>query len=150
MVEKEHRLRDRRKPADRRKNSRTTQQTSYDTVESNSSSIQDQHNTDSEIRIGILVVNRSHKIVTVNNVHINLTHKEFEIIDYLAENPGHVVETEDIVQKVWDDCSRATKADVHQYVHMLRKKIEADPKNPKLLVTVKGFGYELRDENSTV
>ena len=149
MVENEHRFYDRRRTDDRRNNIRTTQQTSYAAAESNSNSTQ-KNKDDCEIKIGMLLVNRLRKAVTVNNVQINLTHKEYEIINYLAENPGCVVETKDIVKKVWDDCSRATKADVHQYVHMLRKKIEADPKNPKLLVTVKGFGYELCDENSTV
>lgn len=149
MVENEQRFSDRRRAADRRESLRETQQTSYAAAESNSNLTQ-KNKDDCEVKIGMLLVNRLRKVVTVNNICINLSHKEYEIINYLAENPGCVVETEDIVKKVWNDCSRATKADVHQYVYMLRKKIEADPKNPKLLVTVKGFGYELCDENSTV
>lgn len=51
-----------------------------------------------------------------------------------------MVKTEDIIKNVWQGYSRATKADVHQYIHMLRKKIEIDPHNPKILITIRGTG----------
>lgn len=125
MAEDERRFIERRKFTNRRKNFSPTQ------------------NVEGEIRVGSLIINRLHKLVKINDVPVNLSHKEFKIIDCLAENLGCVVETDNIIKKVWSECARATKADVYQYVHMLRKKIEVDPKNPKLLITVKGFGYEL-------
>ena len=108
-----------------------------------SPSADEQQNLEKDINIGSLIINRAHKIITINNIPVSLSQKEFEIIDYLATNSGSVVATKDIIKMVWTDRTRATKADVHQYVHMLRKKIEADPQNPKLLITIKGFGYEL-------
>ena len=103
----------------------------------------DQQNSSSEVRIGKIVINRSHKVITINNTPIELTRKEFEIIDLLATSPNCEVTSEDIIANVWPQYNKATKEDVHQYVHLLRKKIEQDWKKPKLLVTLKGFGYKL-------
>ena len=149
MAENEHRFYDRRNVADRRGDSRVRQKISSTAVENYNNSMLSQQNTDSEIRLGSLVINRLRKVVTINDIPISLSPKEFEIVNYLAANPNCVIKTQDIVKKVWKNGSRATKADVHQYIHMLRKKIEADPKNPKLLMTVKGFGYELCVENTS-
>lgn len=142
MVKNKHIFHERRVAADRRK-SEQAQEMFYDGVNS-SNSTQGQQNTQVDIRLGSLVINRSQKAIAINDIPVSLSHKEYEIIECLATNPGCVVETQDILKKVWSECGRATKADVHQYMHLLRKKIEVDPKNPKLLITVKGFGYELR------
>ena len=149
MAENEQRLHDRRNVTDRRENTRIMQEISSTAVENYNNSMLSQQNTDSEIRLGSLIVNRLRKVVTINDIPISLSPKEFKIVTYLAANPNRVVKTQDIVKNVWENDSRATKADVHQYIHMLRKKIEDDPKNPKLLMTVKGFGYELRVENTS-
>jgi DNA-binding response OmpR family regulator len=61
----------------------------------------------------------------------------------LAQQQGSVVKVEDIIQKVWPENKRATSADVHQYVYILRHKMEENPHKPKILLTVKGFGYRL-------
>ena len=74
---------------------------------------------------------------------VEISPKEFDIIGLLAHQPGHVVKTEDIVKTIWPKNYKATKADAHQYIHLLRKKIEKNPHRPQLLVTVKGFGYKL-------
>ena len=139
MVNNKQKSYDRRTVTDRRK-SEQTQKTFYNTVESSSNSTQGQQDMRGDIQIGSLVINRSHKLITINDIPVNLSHKEYKIIECLATHPGCVVETKNIIRKVWAECSRATKADVHQYVHMLRKKIEADPKHPKLLITIRGFG----------
>ena len=103
----------------------------------------EQHNSKENIRIGSLLINHSHQLITINNTPIDLSLKEFKIFNYLAENSGSAVKAEDIIKIAWTGYTRATKADVHQYIHMLRKKIEVDPHNPKILITIKGVGYEL-------
>jgi hypothetical protein len=71
------------------------------------------------------------------------TPKEFQFIEILAQKPNCVVTVEDIIKKVWPENKRATNADVHQYAYILRNKLEDNPHKPKLLITVKGFGYKL-------
>ncbi len=144
LISKERRSCDRRENMDRRNVFTPTYLSPPLSVVRNGNHPNGQQNSDESIRIGSLFINRLKKVITINDTSIDLTHKEFEIVHYLATHIGEVIEAENIIKKVWANCDRATKADVHQYVHMLRKKIEVDPKNPKLLVTVKGVGYELR------
>jgi DNA-binding winged helix-turn-helix (wHTH) protein len=54
-----------------------------------------------------------------------------------------VLMAEEIIQHLWPGNNRATKSDLYQYMHLLRKKIEKDPDNPQWILTVKGFGYRL-------
>lgn len=144
LFSKERRSCDRRENMDRRNFFTQTCLSPPLSVVRNRNHPKGQQNSDGSIRIGSLFINRLKKVIAINDTSIDLTHKEFEIIYYLATHIGEVIETENIIKKVWSKCDRATKADVYQYIHMLRKKIEVDPKNPKLLVTVKGVGYELR------
>lgn len=71
-----------------------------------------------------------------------LTAKEFQLLDLLYQRKGEVLSKEQIAQGVWD-------YEVYDYnaidalVYRLRHRIEADPSNPKYLVTVRGFGYKL-------
>ena len=71
-----------------------------------------------------------------------LTAKEFQLLELLYKHKGEVISKEGIAQGVWD-------YEVYDYnaidalVYRLRHRIEADPSNPKYLVTVRGFGYKL-------
>jgi pSer/pThr/pTyr-binding forkhead associated (FHA) protein len=71
-----------------------------------------------------------------------LTAKEFQLLELLYTRKGEVISKEQIAQGVWD-------YEVYDYnaidalVYRLRHRIEADPSNPKYLVTVRGFGYKL-------
>jgi len=74
---------------------------------------------------------------------LNLTRKEFELFELLAKDIDRVFMTDEIINHLWPDNNRATKSDLYQYMHLLRKKIENDPNNPQWILTVKGFGYKL-------
>ncbi len=77
-----------------------------------------------------------------------LTAKEFQLLDLLYQHKGEVLSKEQIAQGVWD-------YEVYDYnaidalVYRLRHRIEADPSNPKYLVTVRGFGYKLMPGDPT-
>ena len=83
------------------------------------------------------------KTIAVNGKQFETSPKEFSILNLLIKNKGAVVKTEKILETVWTKTSRATQSDVHQYIYLLRKKLEKNSRDPKLLVTVKGFGYKL-------
>ena len=82
-------------------------------------------------------------VVSVNGEAVSLPLKEFELLEMLLRNSGRVMTRGQLIDRVWgSDYVGDTKTlDVH--VKRLRSKIEADPANPKHLVTVRGLGYKL-------
>jgi DNA-binding response OmpR family regulator len=85
--------------------------------------------------------------VTRNSLPIDLTSKEFELLEYLLTHPGEVVSRAMIAQQVWKEMARHTSLDNAIDVHMvrLRRKID-DGFAQKLLHTVRGVGFVLRAE----
>lgn len=86
------------------------------------------------------------KRVFLNGVEVKLSPKEYELLRLLASEPGRVFSNEEILKNVWAGSRWATAQDVKQYVYFLRKKLEADPENPKFIITVRGFGYKLNPD----
>lgn len=82
-------------------------------------------------------------IVSIDQAQIPMPLKEFDLLEYLMRNKGRVLTRGQLIDRVWgSDYVGDTKTlDVH--VKRLRSKIEADPANPALLVTVRGLGYKL-------
>ncbi|MGZ5050919.1 MAG: winged helix-turn-helix domain-containing protein [Methylobacter sp.] len=88
-------------------------------------------------------IDQRSKSVLFNGKSLNLTRKEFELFELLAQDADRVFMADEIISHLWPENSRATKSDLYQYMHLLRKKIELDPNNPRWILTVKGFGYKL-------
>jgi DNA-binding response OmpR family regulator len=78
---------------------------------------------------------------------IDLTHREFELIRYLAERQGVVVDRDELLREVWGYASAPNTRSVDQAVVRLRKKIEPDPQHPVFIHTVHGNGYCLTLQN---
>ncbi len=80
--------------------------------------------------------------VSVNGAQVKLALKEFELLEMLLRNAGRVMTRGQLIDRVWgSDYVGDTKTlDVH--VKRLRSKLEADPANPRYLVTVRGLGYK--------
>ena len=76
-------------------------------------------------------------------VEIRLPNREFELLRFLAQNPGIVFSKEELFEQVWgyDYVSDAATVSVH--INRLREKIEDDPRNPRSIETVWGAGYRL-------
>lgn len=83
------------------------------------------------------------KCLFINAHKVELTPKEFDLLEFLATDSDRVFMTDEIIEHLWPESGRATKSDLYQYMYLLRKKIENDPNNPKWILTVKGFGYKL-------
>lgn len=83
--------------------------------------------------------------VTLDGEPVKLPLKEFELLEFLLRNSGRVLTRAQLIERVWgSDYVGDTKTlDVH--VKRLRTKIEHDPGNPELLVTVRGLGYKVSD-----
>ncbi|MGH2404410.1 MAG: response regulator transcription factor [bacterium] len=93
------------------------------------------------IRTAEFELNDERKLVVVRGQPVALSPKEFELLRLLASRPGKVFSTDEIVTAVWRDRDAAAAEDVKKYIHMLRSKIERDPADPRIIVTVRGFGY---------
>ncbi len=95
------------------------------------------------IELGSLVIDDEKKEVTLEGHPIELSPKEYELLLFLASKPGRVFSQEEILKHIWADSSYAGAEDVKKYIYLLRNKIEKNPENPQLIVTVRGFGYKL-------
>lgn len=89
------------------------------------------------------------KQVSIQGRTISLSPKEYQLLKLLASSPGRVFTSEEILFELWptpeesEGKTYADGQDVQKYVYLLRKKLEIDPKEPELVVTVRGFGYRL-------
>jgi len=83
--------------------------------------------------------------VRVRGEAIEVTRQEFSLLYLLASSPGIVFTRERLLSKVWQEQSFVTGRSVDTLVKRLRKKIEVDPADPKLIITVWGDGYKFAD-----
>ncbi|KAF0372720.1 response regulator transcription factor [Pediococcus acidilactici] len=97
------------------------------------------------IKIGPLVINSDSYSVTRDGVQLDLTHREFELLHYLAQHTDQVMTREHLLQTVWGYDYFGDVRTVDVTVRRLREKIEETPSNPQILVTRRGVGYYLRN-----
>ena len=102
-------------------------------------------NRSSVLRVGDLEIDRLSQKVKRAGKKIELTGKEYGLLEYLATHPGRVFSRTMIIEHVWDQSFQGLTNIVDVYVRHLREKID-DPYTHKLLRTVRGVGYSLSDE----
>jgi DNA-binding response OmpR family regulator len=95
------------------------------------------------LRVGELVVDTNRRQVTREGQRIALTYTEFSLLELLFREPGRVVPRAEILEQLWGYPPRraADLRVVDVYVARLRGKLEPDPRNPELILTVRGTGY---------
>ena len=95
------------------------------------------------IRAGRLVIDTNRRQVTCKGERLGLTYTEFSLLELLFREPGTVVPRATILEELWGYPPRkATNLRVVDvYVARLRNKLEPDPRNPELILTVRGTGY---------
>ncbi len=106
---------------------------------------QDDETVKNNIKIGPLVINSDSYSVTRDGLQLDLTHREFELLHYLAQHTGQVMTREHLLQTVWGYDYFGDVRTVDVTVRRLRDKIEETPGNPQILVTRRGVGYYLRN-----
>jgi two-component system response regulator VicR len=98
-----------------------------------------------EISVGSLVIHPDAYSVTKRGEEIELTHREFELLHYLAKHIGQVMTREHLLQTVWGYDYFGDVRTVDVTVRRLREKIEDSPSHPTWIVTRRGVGYYLRN-----
>jgi two-component system KDP operon response regulator KdpE len=92
---------------------------------------------------GELTVDLARRLVTVSGREVQLTPTEYDLLLLLAENTGTVLEHEVLLRGVWGQEYTKDNDYLKVYIWHLRRKIEIDPRDPKLLLTEWGVGYRL-------
>ncbi|MDD3335945.1 MAG: response regulator transcription factor [Eubacteriales bacterium] len=95
---------------------------------------------------GVLRIDREKCIVTVNNMPVQLTSKEYKLLCFLAENPQKVFTKKQIYSNVWGDEFMYDDNTIMALIRRLRKKVELQPDHPCLIQTVWGIGYRFNNE----
>ena len=98
-----------------------------------------------DIVIGDLIVHPDAYVVSRKGEQIELTHREFELLHYLARHIGQVMTREHLLETVWGYDYFGDVRTVDVTVRRLREKIEENPSNPMWIVTRRGVGYYLRN-----
>lgn len=95
-----------------------------------------------EITDGNLRINKENRTVYKNDILLELTAKEYELLLLLLENKGKALSKEYLFHQVWGSDSFSEQQTLTVHIKWLRQKIEDDPKNPKKILTVWGVGYK--------
>ncbi len=96
-----------------------------------------------EVTIGRLWLDFAHYEAKVDGNPEKMSHKEFEVIQYLLKHANTVVSRYQLLEDVWGYESQPTTRTVDNFILKLRQKIEENPNEPKLIITVHGAGYKL-------
>ena len=94
------------------------------------------------IEVGDLQIDVPGHIVSRGEAEISLTPLEFDLLLKLASKPGQVFSREELLEEVWGYRHASDTRLVNVHVQRLRSKIEQDPENPKIVLTVRGVGYK--------
>ena len=100
---------------------------------------------DGVIRVRGMVIDVPKRRVTVENQQVELTDQEFRLLHLLATHPGIVFSREALLAKIWRGDTFVTARNIDTLVKRLRQKVEANPSEPALILTVWGAGYKAAD-----
>jgi len=98
---------------------------------------------------GPLVVDMEQQQVTVAGKNVFLTPMEYKMLVALIQKAGDTVSDEELLQQVWEDQHEDRGQYIKLYISYLRQKIEADPSNPRIILTEENVGYRLVDSQDT-
>jgi len=98
------------------------------------------------VTIGDLTLDSDSHQVFMRGKPVHMTTSEFGILQLLGQHPGKAFSRADILAALWDESPVGDERAIDVHIHNMREKLEADPRNPEYLLTVRGFGYRLRQE----
>ena len=98
------------------------------------------------LEAGELWIDFDKRTVEMRGEPVRLTYVEFEILATLARSPGRVFSRTMLLERLWGDSAYRDPRTIDVHIRHLREKVEADPKEPEYLFTVRGVGYHFRDE----
>jgi two-component system response regulator RegX3 len=97
------------------------------------------------IEAGQVRIDLARHLVTVGGRPVNLTRSEFQVLRLLAEHPGRVFSRKEVMEELWQSEFRGDVRACDVHISNLRQKVERDPQEPELVLTVRGVGYKLAE-----
>ena len=113
---------------------------------SRTASSSDGSKTEAPIIRGKLRIDPARREVTIGERQVDLTPKEFDLLRLFAANPGRVFPRKYLLEKIWDYSYEGYDRTIDSHINRLRAKIEENPENPQMVLTVWGIGYKFSDE----
>ena len=95
------------------------------------------------VQLGDVVIDFQNLRASHQGLEIHLTRREFDLLFYLAERRGMIVHRSELLREIWGYPTEPTTRAVDYAIKRLRRKLEADPHNPRYITTVHGDGYSL-------
>ncbi len=96
-----------------------------------------------KVQIGRIEVNFQNYTAFENSTSVQMSHREFEILNYLWKHRNKTVSRDDLLEKIWGYDETPTTRTVDNFILKLRQKTEKDPNHPQIIITVHGIGYKL-------
>jgi DNA-binding response OmpR family regulator len=100
-----------------------------------------------EALIGKMTVNFSSYMASVDQQQVKMSHKEFEILKYLWEHRNDTVSRYQLLEDIWGYNEQPTTRTVDNFILKLRQKVEQNPEDPQIILTVHGVGYKMLESS---
>ena len=100
------------------------------------------------LRVGELRLDARKQEVFKGGRPIDLTHKEFQLLEFLLRHPGEVISRDEFLSRLWGEAIYVTPRNVDTHMASLRRKIEDDADHPRYILSVRGAGYKLHEDPS--
>jgi DNA-binding response OmpR family regulator len=98
------------------------------------------------IQAGSIYIDPARRHVTLDGISVELTAREFDLLEHFARHPGRVFRRAELLDRVWGYGHEGYEHTVNSHINRLRSKIEGDPSRPEVIVTVWGVGYKFSDQ----
>jgi DNA-binding response OmpR family regulator len=100
---------------------------------------------DEVISLGPLRIDVARRTVELDGTSVQLTYVEFELLRTMASHPGRVFSRKMLLEELWGGSDYREPRTIDVHVRHLREKLEAEPRTPEYILTVRGVGYRFKD-----
>jgi DNA-binding response OmpR family regulator len=97
------------------------------------------------VNIGPVGLDRRARIVALDGRPVKLTFSEFELLSCLMSRPGRLFNRQELLRSIWGDSAYRDPRAIDVHIRHLREKLEPQPDQPQLIITVRGAGYRFRE-----
>ncbi|WP_422361447.1 response regulator transcription factor [Reichenbachiella sp.] len=94
-------------------------------------------------KIGLMEVDFKNFIARVDQQEVKLSHREFEVLKFLKDHQQEIVSRDELLKNIWKYDEFPTTRTVDNFILRLRQKVETNPNDPKIILTVHGMGYKM-------
>lgn len=101
-----------------------------------------------ELRKGLMLDVDKRELIH-NGLAVSLSNIQFRILHFLTQRLGRPVATQDIIDYAWGTGKEISKSELYVYMSRIRSRIGDNPRSPRFLISIRGFGYILRGERSS-